>query len=167
MKFYLTLLLICATTWLQAQPDSVGFSVYGDFNGDGIKEYAFSVQTQAGIGTPDLYAIYFSDGQIPEIEVGCCEVVLVNEGDLNGDGADDISLFQAPMNGNTYSMTTVSLTDTTWETIVPSFFIPTAGYPLSVTDLQNRVYVKQGVMYYLVTDVNDEEMNQIEREVRL
>lgn len=86
---------------------------------------------------------------------------MVNEGDLNGDGADDISLYQAPMNGNTYSMQTMSLSDTAWKTIVPTFLIPTAGTALTSDQLQNRIYLEDGILYYLETDVNDENQGLI------
>lgn len=156
-----------------AQNAKVGEAVYGDFNGDGVKEYAFAVQTQKGIGNaiengvPGSYAVYFSTEAIPEIPAGCCEIVLVNEGDLNGDGADDISLYQAPMNGNTYTMQTMSLKDTTWQSIVPLFMIPTGGTPLTNQDLQNRIFLEDGQLYYLDTDVNDENLGLIRREVNV
>ncbi len=173
MKLISILLFLLLATTLQAQPASVGSSVYGDFNGDGIKEYAFSVQTKSGVGnavengTPGSYAVFFSTNLIPTIVAGCCEIILINEGDLDGDGAEDISLYQAPMNGNIYTMTTLSLKDTTWETIVPVFLIPAGGKPLTPKDLDERVYSKDGIVYYLDNIINDENLTLIEQEVRL
>ena len=173
MKLNSILLFLLVASTVQAQSAAVGSSIYGDFNGDGIKEYAFSVQTKSGVGnaiengTPGSYAVYFSINSIPTIEAGCCEIILINEGDLKGDGADDISLYQAPMNGNTYSLTTLSLKDTVWETIVPLFLIQTGVTPLSPSDLEQRVYSKCGIIYYLDNDVNDENLTLIEQEVRL
>jgi len=154
-----------------AQSAKVGSSVYGDFKGDGVKEYAFAVQTQKGIGNaiengvPGAYSVYFSTEDIPEIPAGCCEITLINEGDLNGDGADDLSLYQAPMNGSTYRMETLSLKDTSWNTIVPAFMIPTAGTPLTNEELQNRVFKEDGVLHYWVTDPNDENFRLVRRKV--
>jgi hypothetical protein len=162
MKYPLLFLFLLSVCLSQAQPNRVGTSVYGDFNGDGVKEYAFCVQTENGYGnaiengTPGAYSIYFSSATISEISVGCCEVILINEGDLNSDGADDLSLFQAPMNGNTYSMKTMSFSDSLWKVIVPTFLIPSAGSNISSEGLQNKVYVRDGIIYFQQTDFNSE-----------
>lgn len=153
------------------QLSSVGSSIYGDFNGDGIKEYAFAVQTQKGIGNaiengvPGTYSVYFSTENILEISAGCCEITLINEGDLNGDGADDISLYQAPLNGNTYTMSTYSFQDSIWTTLIQPFSIPTTGTVLTPTELQGRVFKEDGILYYLDTAVNDENFRLIRRQV--
>ncbi|MFT7590741.1 MAG: hypothetical protein ACI9UJ_000653 [bacterium] len=155
-------LLLLSASLSQAQFSRIGSSVYGDFNGDGVKEYAFCVQTDKGYGNaiengvPGAYSIYFSSATISEIKVGCCDVILINEGDLNDDGADDLSLYQAPMNGNTYSMKTMSLNDSLWNVIVPTFLIPNSGFNISSEGLQNKVYERDGIIYFQQTDFDNE-----------
>jgi hypothetical protein len=164
--------MVCASILSCAQIPSVGQAVYGDFNGDGVKEYAFAVQTHKGIGnaiddgTPGAYSIFFSTESIPEIDAGCCEITLINEGDLNGNGSDEISLYQAPMNGNTFSMTTYSHIDSMWVKLVTTFLIPTGGNDLTSEELQNRVFIEDGVLYYYKTDVNDVDFRLIKTKVK-
>lgn len=91
--------------------------ISGDFNGDGKTEYAWAVISKPGHGNPmedgvaDEFSLQFSDPSIPEFKIGCCEVTLINEGDLNHDGADELSTYQAPGNGNTYDWTTYTFKD--------------------------------------------------------
>ena len=102
----------------------IGEKIQGDFDGDGKNEFAFVTKTKEGEGnpiedgTPDEYTISFSNPVLKPIIIGCCEAQLINEGDLNQDGKDDFSIFQAPMNGCTYSMTTYSLQNSNWKQII-------------------------------------------------
>lgn len=140
----------------------VGITIMGDFDGDGVVEKASAVRIKKGEGnpvedgTPDEYEIQFSSGKFKAVKAGCCEIRLVNEGDLNGDGADDISLFQAPMNGCTYTMMTYSFSDGTFTEIVALFLIPTACDFISDEKLQERIFLENDKLYFLKTDVNDE-----------
>jgi hypothetical protein len=171
MRYFTSTFLILITVIGLSQSSNVGDSIYGDFDGDGIKEYAFAVQTEKGYGNaiengvPGTYSVFFSSEQIAEIPVGCCEIKLINEGDLNGDGADDLSIYQAPMNGNSYWMKSLSWSDTTWNTIVPAFMIPTAGVSLTDEELQDRVFTEGGLLFYFETDMNDENFGLIKRRV--
>ncbi|MBN9336985.1 MAG: hypothetical protein J0I88_03945 [Chryseobacterium sp.] len=143
-------------------PSNFGEKIEGDFNGDGQTDFATVVKIKEGEGNPvedgtsDEYEVRFSDKGIIPIKAGCCNIRLVNEGDLDNDGADEISLFQAPMNGCTYTMTTYSLKNATWEQIVEPFLIPTGCGDISDSDLQKRVFKENNQIYYYRTDPNDE-----------
>ncbi|MBC8988211.1 hypothetical protein H9X96_20855 [Pedobacter sp. N36a] len=134
--------------------------IQGDFIGNGRRGYAAAVKIAERQGNPveggtaDQYEIRFSDSRIKSIMVGCCKVRLINEGDLNHDKADEISVFQAPMNGCTYSMTTYSYKNGSWNKVVATFLIPTGCEMIRDQDLQQRVFLEKGTIYYYVSDPN-------------
>jgi len=94
------------------ETQKMGLIITGDFDGDGKTEKAKLVKVKSGYGNPieddvsDEYEIQFSNKKMKPIKIGCCEATLINEGDLNNNDKDAISIFQAPMNGCIYSMQT-------------------------------------------------------------
>ncbi len=138
---------------------AVGVVVYGDYNGDGIQDTAKLVQTQKGSGnpvedgTPDAYEVQFSGNILPAIPIGCCEAVLIHEGPLTGSG-DALSVYQAPMNGCTYTFTTYDFSGNKPRKIIGPFLIPTGCEPLSDEALQERVFKEGDAVYYYETDPN-------------
>jgi hypothetical protein len=73
-------------------------SVEGDFDGDGKKEYVWMVSPQIDstgmgcVGDCDCF-LKFSNPDIPFIKLpDCIGGAIINHGDLNGDGADEIGL---------------------------------------------------------------------------
>ena len=81
-------------------------SIAGDFNGDGKKEVAelyYKFAGEGGVdddpiytGTDDNYDVYFSDDAVKTLDSSVIEwgaANMTNEGDLNGDGADEIGLW--------------------------------------------------------------------------
>ena len=133
----------------------IGPKIEGDFDGDGKDEFAIITQTKQGEGnpvedgTPDEYAISFSNKELKPILIGCCEAQLINEGDLNQDGKEDFSVYQAPMNGTVYEMTTYSLQNLKWKQIVETFLIPTAHEELNNEEPQKRVFLENNTLYIL------------------
>ncbi len=150
----------------------IGEKISGDFNGDGKQDFAVVVRTKERVGnpaedgTPAEYEIQFPDSNFKPISAGCCEIMLINEGDLTNDGADEVSVFQAPANGCVYSMSTYSYTNGNWQCIVKPFLIPTGCEGLSSDDLQKRVFREDNVIYFYDTDLNDENGGLIKRQVK-
>jgi hypothetical protein len=107
-------------------------------------------------GTPGEYAVLFSDPAMPAIKIDCCDAYLVKEGDLNNDGKEDLSTFQAPMNGFTYYMRTWTLKNDKWENVLEPFMVPTGGMDFSRADLENTIFLKAGKLYFTDIDVNDD-----------
>jgi hypothetical protein len=149
----------------------IGKKIQGNFKGDGQSYIATATKTKAGQGnpiedrTPDEYEIQFSSDNLKSINAGCCDIRLINEGDLNNDGSDEISIFQAPMNGCTYSMTTYSLINGIWIQIVKTFLIPTGCDNISDVDLQKRIFKEENTIYFLETDLNDENWKLFKKKV--
>lgn len=151
----------------------VGAKIEGDFDGDGKTEFATVTKTKQGEGnpiedgTPDEYTISFSTTSLKAIPINCCEATLINEGDLNNDGKDDFSVFQAPMNGCTYAMTTYSLQNSDWKQIIETFLVPTGCDGFTAEDLQNRIFIENKTVYKLETDPNDESLKLIRKKIEL
>lgn len=151
----------------------VGAKIEGDFDGDGKNEFATVTKTKQGEGnpiedgTPDEYTISFSTTSLKAIPINCCEATLINEGDLNNDGKDDFSVFQAPMNGCTYTMTTYSLQNSDWKQIIETFLVPTGCDGFTAEDLQNRIFIENKTVYKLETDPNDESLKLIRKKIEL
>jgi len=89
----------------QVTKNKIGDKIYGDFNGDGKFEYAFRVLTKKGFGNPvengipDEYELKFSDENIKPIKDKFYWFTLINEGDIDNDGSDEVSVQEDPLNG--------------------------------------------------------------------
>lgn len=148
----------------------IGEKIQDNFKGHGKIYVAIAVKIKEGQGNPvedgipDEYEIQFS-GNLEAIKAGCCYIRLINEGDLNSDGTDEISLFQSPMNGCTYSMTTYSFLNGNWKKLFNSFLIPTACEQINDEDLQKRIYKEDKCVYFLDTDPNDESGELLKKRV--
>jgi len=156
-----------------AQKVTVGTKIEGDFTGSNQPEHAEALKTKVAIGnpaedgSPAEYTIVFGNKNLNPISAGCCEIQLVNEGDLNGDGADELSLFQAPANGCTFTMTTYTHKGGKWTKLFEPFGIPTACEEITQDDIQKRVFKEDGKMYIYETDVNDENFKLVKKEVKI
>lgn len=154
-----------------SQLPKIGEKIYGDFNGDGQTDLARAIRTKLGHGNPieygtaDEYEVQFSDKNTKSISAGCCNLQLINEGDLNNNGTDEISLFQAPMNGCTYSMTTYSFINGTWKQFIETFLIPTACESISESELQKKIFKENDTIFYYDIDLNDENRKWIKKKV--
>lgn len=143
----------------------------GDFNGDNVIDKA-TIKFTPGVGnpledgTPDSYEVIFNN-KIESIKAGCCRLILINEGDLNDDGKDEISLFQAPENGCIYTLKTYSYINNQWILIFDPFLIPTNCEALSEDEIQKRVSKEGNKLYIYVDDLNDEKSSLIKKEIFL
>lgn len=142
-----------------------------DYNGDGQPDEATVKLIRQGEGnpvedgTPSEYSIVFN-GKLPDLPIGCCDATIIDEGDLDNDGADEFSAFQSPMNGCTYSMTTYSFKKGAWMQLVKPFLIPTGCDEIPTEDLEKRVFIDNGKIYFMETDMNDEDMKLVKKEVK-
>jgi hypothetical protein len=157
-----TILLFSTISFAQKQ-SAVGHKITGDFNGDGKVDTAFlKVKTDTKTKHND-WAVSFNDKTIASIQIGCCDPILINEGDLNADKTTELSIFQAPENGCVYMWTTYNLKNKRWTKLFQPFLIATDCEAFKPADLQNRVFKETGKVYYWDVDPNGE--NKIRKQI--
>jgi hypothetical protein len=133
----------------------VGDKIYGDFNGDGKFEYAFRVLTKKGQGnpvedgSPDEYELKFSDKNIKSIRDDFYWFTLINEGDLDNDGSDEISVREEPMNGCIGNVKTFTIKNGKSSYLFEpfSFYRGTCDNNMSINP-QDLVENDNGIVYY-------------------
>lgn len=164
--------LISTTAFSETNSSTIGNEINGSFQQNGETITAEVVLTQKGHEnpnadyTPDECKVKFSNPSIKAIDIyDSCEVTLVNEGDLNNDGKDDISVYSAPLHGCTYKMVTYSLINGIMQPIVPLFLVQTACNPLSNKDIEDLVFKDKGLVYFMDFDPNDESGKLIKKKV--
>ncbi|MFK7000926.1 hypothetical protein V3Q90_09485 [Flavobacterium oreochromis] len=147
----------------QKVSNKVGDSIYGDFNGDKKFEYAFRKLIKKGIGnpvengSPSEYEIKFSDKSIKSINVGCCWFKLINEGDLDNNISDEITIIQSPENGCIGNVQTFSLKDDKKTDLIDSFSMFICA-DLTDDELQKLIVLENNIVYYHEADPNDENL---------
>jgi len=155
------------------QKNKTGKMIEGHFLGNGKKIMATAIKTKEGKGnpiedgTPDEYEIHFSDSKLKPIKAGCCEIILINEGDLNNDGTDEISIYQAPMNGCTYSLSIYSFIKGNWKKLTDTFLIPTGCEKINNVDLQKMIFRENNNIFYFKKDMSSENGKLIKKKIKL
>lgn len=167
MKQLLTIslfaIIFCLNANAQKIPNKIGDKIYGDFNGDGKEESAYRVLTKKGYGnpvengTPDQYEIHFSDKTINPIKVNCCWFKLINEGDLDKDGADELTIVQSPENGCIGTVSTFTIKDKKSNLLFKPFLLFICG-KISNVELQKLVITENNIVYYHEADPNEENL---------
>lgn len=109
--------------------DVVGMEIKGDFNGDKKTELAtcgpirqfYRDRNKDGVG----WMVRFDDKTVPELTLGCCMSYMVNEGDLNGDGADELSICanSGKEEDCNYYISTYTLSKQGWKKIIGPFVL--------------------------------------------
>jgi hypothetical protein len=149
--------------------DSIGANIEIDFSIDDTFEKAAVVLIKPAKGnpiedgTPAEYEIQFTaKNKIESIKLNT-NAVLIDEGDLDNDGLSELSVYQEPMNGCTYQMTTYTFKNGKFKTLFEPFLIPTACKVLSNEILQNKVFkTKKGINVQDI-NANDENFKTIEK----
>lgn len=165
--FLMTFAVLCATLCFSQKSLTVGRRITGDFNGDGKRDTAFVKQTVNTKTKAKGRTLFFSDKTLPAMRLGCCDVYLINEGDLNKDETTEISIFQAPENGCTYMWTTYSYKAGQWTTLIPVFLVPTYCAPFTAADLKKKVFTENGKIYYWDIDPNDEGGKPVKKQAEI
>ncbi len=129
-------------------------TIKGDFNGDREKEYVYSiviVNEDKGVIIDDEKYNYitFSNSSIPPIETEYLISHLTNEGDLNGDGTDEIGfLIGSISNWQTYNV--YSLRNNKWKIIVSeTVFAPDINDKTELVKIHPK---KKGYLLIQTTD---------------
>jgi hypothetical protein len=144
----------------------------GDFNGDKKLESANVILVKpmkgnaAAGGIAANYKISFSDTSIKPMIDLCCNIRIVNEGDLNHDGSEELSVFKSPINGNSIGVYIYTYHKGEWiQYSVPSF-IP-MGDDISYQELQKRIYIYNDATYINDSDFNNYEFKSVRKKLKL
>lgn len=130
--------------------------IYGDFNGDGITEYVYFELEKKGFGNPvedgepDIYKVKFSNNEITPIKREFNELMIINEGDLDNDGADEITIRENPMNGCIGWATTYSIKNNKPYILIDSFSFYSGACDNDISINPDDLVEKNGnsVFYY-------------------
>jgi hypothetical protein len=165
--FFLSLVILLhfATASHAQKISKVGTRIAGDFNGDGKKDTAFTKMSTNPKTKARSWKISFSDQSIPVISLGCCQITLINEGDLNHDKKPEISVLQAPQNGCSFLWTTYSYEGGRWHKFIAPFHIFNQCEDFTRSQLEKRVFVEKSKVYYWDVVHDNEEDKPIKVEV--
>lgn len=140
LSFFLSLFVSC-----EKEKKTVGEKIEGDFNGDGKTEIAKLTNVSAKKLDDVIllkYSVNFSDSAIKPLvlENVCRKLKLINEGDLNDDNADDISISHeiAPSDPIAH-LETRSLSNDKWNYIIQDITIHFGFDTLNSKELQDIV----------------------------
>ncbi|MBV8253640.1 MAG: hypothetical protein JO154_13615 [Chitinophaga sp.] len=150
-------------------------TITGHFSGKAQEDTAIisiitpASNTEAPEDAQDKYGVNFdAHSGIPALPPFWGAIYIVNEGDLNGDGKDDITVFNEPLHGCTFSCTTWTLTaNNEWKQLFPALLVPTGCEPMSDSAMQARVFKENGKIYRWEEDVNDDNFTQKKVEVQV
>jgi hypothetical protein len=145
------------------QPLLMGKKINGDFNGDQEIEEMKVVLLKEGYGNPqtneeyepNIYGLEISNNNISlnGIELREHNPYLINEGDLTGNGNDEISVISYSPNGTQIHFEVFSFDGKNWSKILVPQMEVGSGTDQTLEDLQNKVYSKNGNIYYLDADL--------------
>lgn len=158
----------------QIIPDTVRVEGYFDDDTNCDKGYGVflgKVQGEGKNGEDAMerqYVVRFQDNKLkPMPAMTGRHIRLVNEGDLNADGKDELSIFVLSMRSCMYTASTWSYTAGRWKRITDYWSIPTLCNYLSAEDLQNRIVMEDGMLYYYETDVTDKDLPLVKKDLIL
>lgn len=126
--------------------------VAGTFLYTGKLDTAYVVKVKQGKGTSaedgiaDGYELRFT-GSDTKAEIGCCEVRIINEGDLNSDGKEELSLYQYPPNGCTIFIHTLKIGGHKCTEIIEPFLFPAVCEPIPDRTIHGLVALRGGSIF--------------------
>ncbi|GAA3946005.1 hypothetical protein GO495_29155 [Chitinophaga oryziterrae] len=141
-------------------PDTL--RIEGDFNGDHQVDVAYAVLYRG-----DKYIVRFSSDSIRPLPVSEGRIRLVNEHDLNNDGRDDLTIFQESRHRCSYNVSTWSYMRGRWRRITKTWVLPYFCDYISDEELQDRIVLEDGTLYYYEADVKDENFSLVKKEMYL
>lgn len=104
---------------------------------------------------PSIYGLEISDNTISlyGLEISGDNPYLINEADLTGNGNDEISVISYSPNGTQIHFEVFSFDGKNWNKILVPQMELGSGTDQTLEDLQNKVYSKNGNIYYLDSDL--------------
>lgn len=141
-------------------PDTI--RIEGRFNGDHFIDTAYAVLYKR-----DRYIVRFSPDSLRALPPCEGRLRLVNEGDLNSDGRDELSVFQEATQGCFYYVNTWSYVRGRWKHLTRSWILPYFCDYISDEELQDRIVLEDGTVYYYEADIKDENFSLVKKEMYL
>lgn len=89
------------------------------------------------------------------IKVNCCWFKLINEGDLDEDGADEITIVQSPENGCIGTVSTFTIKDKKSNLLFKPFLLFICAELSDKGELQKLIVTENNIIYYHEADPND------------
>ncbi|MFW5982871.1 MAG: CsgG/HfaB family protein [bacterium] len=133
-----------------------GNKVKGDFNGDGEIDYVklkiVGQKEEKWVGgskvMKNIYSLVTLNLNVEPLDlgIGTREPYLINEGDLNNDGADALSVFYPPENGNYYFIQIFTISNKEWKERYESIGARMDGPPR-----KDIIFKKDNTAYYYDT----------------
>lgn len=140
--------------------DMMYTKMFGDFNGDGKNDTA--------LVDYDGCKISFPFAGMPVKTISRCAFRAISEGDLDGNGSDEFSLFLEPGNGCTYVLETYTYKNKKFQPFMESFLVPTACDFFSDSLVQAYVFAEKGKVYHLeIEDLNADSWNLVKKESKI
>jgi len=168
LKYSFYILIFFVIVGCNKENKTIGTQIEGDFNGDGKIEIAVLKYLDANKYSNSLlfkYSVNFTDINIQPIliETTYRKLQLINEGDLNGDNADDISIsYEIHPTVPFSTMETRSFSNNRWNFIIDHITIHLGFETLSLEQLQDVVTKKEkSIIYYTYDDPLEFEDNFI------
>lgn len=147
-----------------ANPDE---SVTGNFTGKEGTAIATLIHEGTDSEDPSQYSITFNDPNIAAVPGVCCGVILVNEGDLNGDGLDELGVANAPLHGCTYDYKVYTYVNGKWKPFIETILFPTQCEGTDRDKIQELVFKEGNTVYYLNTDFNDDNFKKTKTKAKV
>lgn len=150
MKFLHIFILLVIPKVLLAEIN-VSDSIYGDFNGDGKKEYVWN-ETVSTDSFPSCI-IRSSDKTVPPVFLNreCYGGHLILEGDLNGDGTDEFSFLEHGDASEWLFCSVFTLRNGNWSNPIRGFTV----YSSNHEDLVNKDKSNSGYVIIVRSEMTD------------
>jgi|GEM_PF-3113471 len=143
-------------------------SLFGYFNKDETIDTLFissvNIINEFEDGKTYTFTISFNDKSIPELKFECYRdyIVLINEGDLDNNGIDEISIWSPPLHGCSYMLWTYIYNGgDNWEDYCQSRLYATACNPFDALFLNNLIWKQDGKVYRKIIDPSYEPFKDV------
>ena len=103
----------------------------------------------------ETYCLQMTTGNASTFDLDCCLPSLINEGDLDGDGLDEFSVFQEPNHGCTQNISTFTFKKGSFKRLFEPFLYSTGCNEFTDEQKQQLVRVADHVVYYGQADADD------------
>ncbi len=154
------------------QAKSASVSLW-DFNGDGKDDNDVTVKLAQSLAedednpTQGNWEIIFNNKTLPNLHLVGGTPTPIGEGDLNGDGAAELTIVQEPNHGCTYDLTVWSFQKGKWKQVFGPELVPTSCEPVNADSIDSLIVEQNGKVYFYKADLNDEHFSKVKTEVKL